>query len=188
MLLFSFFFFKCLSSAAVRSTCCGGILKNSFILLIHHYCTVTKSNATFCDLSTSTRCNVIAPSVKSRVLSGRWKCTGAAFGLHTVGRWKQSSASHTRAFGGVCRWPNLSLHSGSERYGRCWQETSEIKVNSPSRIRTAEQKCGWWLLTWLDSSKVFSMTAPAWSARSNSSRQLFQVYTSFFINSLYSST
>lgn len=52
---------------------------------------------------------------------------------------------------------------------------AEAKLNSPSRIPIAEPRCGWWLLIWLDSSTVFSMTEPASSARSNSFRKFFQV-------------
>lgn len=50
------------------------------------------------------------------------------------------------------------------------RNNSERVLDSPWRSPTAEPRCGWWLSTWLGSSRVFSMTEPAWSARSNSSR------------------
>lgn len=54
------------------------------------------------------------------------------------------------------------------------------------RSPTTELKCGWWLLTWHDSSTAFSMTEPARSARSNSFRQFSQVTTFFFFTLLIS--
>lgn len=50
------------------------------------------------------------------------------------------------------------------------RNNSERVLDSPWRSPTAEPTCGWWLSTWLGSSRVFSMTEPAWSARSNSCR------------------
>lgn len=73
--------------------------------------------------------------------------------------------------------------------------TSEVKANLPLRSPTAELTCGWWLLVWLDSSIVFSMTEPARSARSNSFRKCPQVTSCFggffcfvfYVNSSYKS-
>lgn len=64
---------------------------------------------------------------------------------------------------------------GSRRRPKTKQHFVKSSRNSPWRTRTAEPRCGWWLLTWLGSSRVFSMTEPAWSARSNSSRSSVQV-------------
>lgn len=93
------------------------------------------------------------------------------------GLWSVAAASQNNHLRHVCicascRRPIVEFALMQETARTLWEQPGGSNINLPSRIRTTELKFGWWLLTWLDSSTVFSMTEPAWSARSNSFRQL----------------
>lgn len=70
----------------------------------------------------------------------------------------------------ICVTNASAVHVDAPNPQKTIRKQTFARVDSPWRSPTAKPRCGWWLSTWLGSSRVFSMTEPAWSARSNSSR------------------